>query len=191
MGLLDLIRGVSEIQQQTGAVKNTRQQIFGIRDRLRNTPQFSEIFYNIVSDPSHPPMQIVIDYTQGGFLSMDWDLRTGNYEPYTTVKYTDPNIAYAEGCAIFLLIQECYPDVYDFPNRTVTQVAEGVPLELNMKKQFVTKQLIPASTPKQFSVPAPQAAPAAQTSAPSFCSNCGAKLEAPVRFCPSCGAKIG
>ena len=149
MGLLDLIRGISNLQQQTGTVKNARQQIFQIRDRLRNTPQFSEIFYSIVNDPSHPPVKIVIDYTQGGFLSMGWDERVSNYEPYLTGKHVDPNIAYAEGCAIFLLIQDCYPNVYDFPNRTTTQISEGVPLELNMKVQFQGKELIPAVTPKK------------------------------------------
>ena len=150
MGLFDLIRGINGVQQQVGAVKNVRQQIFLTRDRLRNTPQFSEIFYSIIKEPSHPPFQIVIDYTQGNFLSMDWDVRTQNYEPYLTSKHFDPNIAYTEGCAIFLLIQDCYPNVYDFPNRTAAQVSNGVPLELNMKAPFQGKQLIPAITPEKI-----------------------------------------
>lgn len=149
MGLFNLIRGISDIQQQTGTVKNVRQQIFSTRDRLRNTPQFSEIFHSIVKTPEHPPVQIVLDYTQGSFLSMDWDARTQNYEPFLTAKYLNSNIAYVEGCAIFLLLQDCYPTVYDFPNRTATQVANGVPLELNMKPQYQGRELIPAVTPKK------------------------------------------
>lgn len=151
MGLFDLIRGIGDLQQQAGTIKNIRQQVFQLRDRLRNTPQFSDAFYSIIKDPSHPPLQIVIDYTQGSFLSMDWDYRTRNYEPYLTVKHVDQNIAYNEGCAIFLLIQECYPDVYDYPSRTTTQISNGVPIELNLKAPYQGRTLIPAVTPQRFS----------------------------------------
>lgn len=83
--------------------------------------------------------------------------------------------------------------MYDFPNRTVTQVSEGVPLELNMKNQFQCKRLIPATTPAQLTNKSDQSAPQTTCESSSaatvnrFCSNCGAKLHETARFCSSCG----
>ena len=62
MSLLRGLLGMASLQKQSSNVKNARQQIFSIRDRLRGTTQFAELFYKIVGDAERPPMQVVGDY---------------------------------------------------------------------------------------------------------------------------------
>lgn len=201
MGIFDVGRNIaglaqsaSNLKQQTSGVKNTRKEIFAIRDRLRNTPQFAQFFHNIVKCPERPPVRITADYAHGSFLTMDWDTRTNNYEPFMTVKYQDANVAYCEACAILLLVQECYPNVYDSTNQTLAQIEQGVPVEMYMKKQFVQKTLIPASVPQNYA-PQPVQTDVINNqqvnSAPKFCGNCGSPLQPNSAFCTSCGSKIG
>ena len=175
MGLLRGMRAAAELQQQGALVKNARKEIFTIRDRLRGTRQFAEIFHQVVGNPERPPMQIQCDYMNHAFFTIGWDDLGNNYEPYSTWKATDGNIAYYEAAAIFLLVQECYPNVYDFPNRTATQLQAGVSIELNMKKNFIGKKVRPAILPAKPSVSTPT--PVATTVAEKkFCSNCGKQL---------------
>lgn len=190
------------IYNDVSTVKNTRKAIFEIRDRLRGTPLFSQMFYQIVVDPYHPPCKIEATQT-GQFWSQAWTASMGNYEPYTTQKLDDHNLGYAEGCAIYLLIQECYPNVYDFPSNTTTALANGATIKLNMKKQFVGKALKPATLPAPanaapvqqpvYATPAQPAyeAPAPAQTAAKFCTNCGNKLQPGAKFCSGCGTKLG
>ena len=118
-------------------------------------------------------------------LFIGWDANANNYEPYSTLKATDGNIAYFEAAAVFLLLQECYPNVYDFPNRTVTQLDMGVPIELNMKKEFVGKKLRPAILPER-----PQNVGNTPTVNVKYCSKCGMQLSADAKFCSGCGGEL-
>ncbi len=199
MGFFNSIRNMSEMAAQQSAMSKTNKEIYNMRDNLRNTPQFSNIFYALISDINHPPRKI--EATQSGdFWSEAWQSAFNNYEPYSTHKFSDVNIGYREGCAIYLLIQECYPSVYDFPGNTLAQIQNGATIKLIMKKQFIGKPLKPAVIPPAFSAaPQENTAPevtvevpssTAETNAPSFCSGCGSKLGANVAFCPACGKKV-
>ena len=197
MGLFRAARGIAEISNQTSTVSNARKRIFAVRDALRGTPQFSEIFYKLIPDPSHPPKQIVCNYENNSFWTIGWQNQYNTYEPFTTIKHQDVNIGYIESCAVFALFQECYPNVYEFPNRTITQIEQGVPNELNMKKAFIGKALKPAITPAPVQPVCAQ--PVRQTvavpsetaqAAPAFCMNCGKKLSGAEKFCPGCGNRI-
>ncbi len=181
---------VSGIVQNSNVVKNSRKAIFEMRDRLRGTSQFSTLFYAIINDINHPPRNI--EATQlGEFWSESWDSTVNNYEPYATQKYIDSNIGYCEGCAIYLLIQECYPNVYDFPGNSVAAIEGGATIKLIMKKEFIGKTLKPAVTPQPIknepSIPNVQNT---QYQTPAFCCNCGTKLASNTAFCPCCGNKI-
>ena len=186
--LFRALSAMADMQNQNKAVKNTRGAIFEIRDRLRNSPQFSNVFYNVLINTKHPPMEIICDYANASFWSIAWDETVGSYEPYSTLKRQDINIGYQEGCAIFLLIQECYPNVYDFPNSTTTDIANQVPISLKMKKGFIGKALAPAVTPKVFEAAEPQKQ---AQSGSKFCTECGAALADGAKFCSGCGNKIG
>lgn len=188
MGLLDGIMAAASLHQQNTSIKNARSAILTTRDRLRGTRQFAELFYKIVGNPERPPIQIVGDYCNHAFYSISWDEQGNNYEPYSTLKMTDGNIAYYESAAIFLLLQECYPNVYDFPNRTVKQIEAGVPVELNMKKNFIGKKLRPAILPEKPNVSVSQ--PVATSTEKKFCTHCGKQLDVTARFCSGCGGQV-
>lgn len=218
MGLFRAIQSAQRAKEHHDnikAVKNARSDIFEYRDRLRGTPVFADYFYKIVGDDvSHPPRKIEATQT-GNFWSEQYVPAYGNYEPFTTHKFDDPNVGYLEGCAIYLLIQECYPNVYDFPNNTMAQLADGATIQLLMKKQFVGKAIAPAVVPPRATpapapvqqaapapapvqaAPAPAAAPATAPAAapvaapvPKFCSQCGAPRQPDARFCMGCGNKF-
>lgn len=188
MGLFNSFARGAAAAHNMSVVSNSRKAIFEMRDRLRNTPQFSKLFYQLIGDPSHPPRRI--EATQSGdFWSEAWIAAYANYEPYTTHKFSDSNLGYIEGCAIYLLIQECYPNVYDFPSNTLAALENGATIKLIMKKNFVGQALMPAVAP-----PAPPASPA-PTAAPAaglvrefvFCGQCGTKNNGTSRFCCGCG----
>jgi len=193
-------------------VKNLRKAIFEVRDRLKGSPQYSQIFYSIINDVNHPPRHIVANQS-GCFWTEAWQGTT--YEPFSTMKYQDPNIAYIEGCAVYLLIQESYPNVYKFPNNRMDDILNGAQIELIMEKKFIDKTLQPAVIPPAPApapvqqvpvqqvpapvqqVPAPvQQAPAPVQQAPApvaggFCPNCGTRREVGARFCANCGNPLG
>lgn len=181
MGLFDLISNSAKLHNSVSGVTNSRKAIFAVRDALRGTPQFSALFYAVVGDVQHPPR--FIEATQSGIFSSEvWNTDLGGYEPYKTVKIEDKNIGYTEGCAVFLLIQECYPNVYDFPSNTMAAIQNGAVIQLKMRQQFLGRKLIPAVTPP--------AVPASPTGA-AFCSNCGQKIASGAAFCSGCGNKLG
>lgn len=212
MALRRLISNSAAVYSDVTATKNARNAIFSVRDKLRGTTQFSEAFYKIIGDINHPPRHIEANQS-GGFWSEGWDAAAKNYEPYTTQKLQDSNIGYTEGCAIYLLIQECYPTVYDFPSNSMSAIQNGATIKLIMKKQFLGKKLKPATVPPrvgpvsepaatcpvQPEYPIPpvssvSAAPSAQmisAARPRFCSACGNRLEEDARFCTNCGKPIG
>jgi hypothetical protein len=95
---------------------------------------------------------------------------------------------------MYLLIQDCYPNVYDFPGNTLDAIANGATIKLIMKKNFIGKPIAPVSPPRNVS-PAlqpvqPQDSQAPATT-PAFCSRCGNKLSPDSVFCSGCGNKVG
>lgn len=217
MALGRLIYNSAALASNMSAVKDSRNRIFSIRDNLRGTPVFSQIFYTLIQDPYHPPRSIEGNQS-GCFWTEGWVASFNNYEPFSTQKMQDPNIAYYEGCAIYLLIQECYPNVYDFPSNSLSAVENGAHIYLKMKKQFIGKPLTPATLPAPpapqpvapaapvYAPAAPQpaaptyappaapaapAAPVAPAAAARFCSGCGTPVTPGAHFCTVCGYKLG
>ena len=194
MGLFDAMSKAAAIRNDVQTVKAGRAAIFNVRDKLRGTPQFSEIFYSIIgNDVNHPPRHVEGNQS-GGFWTEAWDPSAGNYEPFSTQKLQDDNVGYIEGCAVYLLIQECYPNVYDFPSNTTTAIQNGATIKLIMNKQFIGKALKPATVPAAPVVAAPPQAPvqapAANGATPAFCSACGSRLAPGAAFCGGCGSKV-
>ncbi len=184
--IFNLTSSINNAKSQNNTVKNSRKAIFELRDKLRNTPQFSKIFYTLIEDPAHPPRNIEASQN-GSFWSEAWDAEMQNYEPYTTEKLNDSNIGYYEGCAVYLLIQECYPNVYDFPSNSLQDLQNGATIKLVMKKEFIGKAIKPASEPKKYAASAVQQPSSAGA---AFCSGCGKPVSSDTAFCPSCGKKL-
>lgn len=173
---------------------NSPSMIYAVREKLRGTPRFSEIFYTLIGDINRPARFIEATQT-GAFRSACWDPARNTYEQMPTMKLNDPQIGYIEGCAIFLLIQECFPNVYEFPPNSVTQLQMGATIKLVMKSGFVGRMLNPALIRQpmanvQQPVPQPQQPQSQSAPGRKFCSNCGAPVSEGMRFCSSCGAKL-
>ena len=143
MSLVDLVNTAQYFSSQS----NLRKSILNVQNNLRGTSQFAALFYKLIGqDVHHPPVQI--EGTQSGvFWTAAWDPARFTYEPFTTEKMSDPNIGYIEGCALFLLIQEVYPNVYKFPGNTLEQIQNGAHIHLNMRKECIGQAVMPAYIP--------------------------------------------
>lgn len=206
MSLVDLVNTAQYFSSQN----NLRKSILNVQNNLRGTPQFAALFYKLIGqDVHHPPVQI--EGTQSGvFWTAAWDPARFTYEPFTTEKMSDPNISYIEGCALFLLIQEVYPNVYKFPGNTLEQIQNGAHIHLNMRKECIGQAVMPAYIPdpsnglpaqgqalqaRAVVDPAPAPTPAAEEPAPkrkpfNFCPYCGKKITPGARFCMNCGESL-
>ncbi len=188
MGLFDLLGATAATIKDANVVSGGRKEIFQIRDRLRGTKQFAELFHQVIGDVNHPPKYIEATQT-GEFWSEVWE--GSGYEPFSTKKYVNQNVGYMEGCALYLLIQECYPNVYDFPGNTVAQIQNGATIKLIMKKNFVGKVLKPAQMPPKPAIqPSVNNQAGQESGARRFCSYCGNQLAEGVRFCSGCGKQV-
>ncbi len=186
---MGIFSSLSALGREIGGVSNTRKAIFELRDRMRGTGAFSQVFYRLIDNVNYPPCYIEASQT-GSFWSQAWIPAEKNYEPYTTCKFEDGNIAYLECCAIYLLIQECYPNVYDFPSNTTTQIENGATTKLVMKKQYMGKALKPAVVPPEPIQPQQSAVAPSQVGTACFCSACGTKLSEGAAFCSNCGKRV-
>ena len=146
---------ISAIVGDVSQVRNLRKAIFGCRDRLRGTDVFGEVFHALIGDDyTHPPVNI--EGTQDGcFRAAQWEPARRNYEPVMREQYVNPEINYPVGCAVYLLIQEIYPNVYYFPSNTISNLEGGATIKLNMKRKFIGQALTPKNPP-QYIPQAPQ-----------------------------------
>ena len=141
------VNSAANIHNDISSVKKLRKEIFELKDRLAGTHQYATIFYSLITDINHPPCYI--EWTPGGvFWTQNWEPQVFNYEPFSTAKYQDQNIGNIEANAIFLLIMDSYPNVFDSSNYTIAQLQAGTAqFRLDMKKEFYGRQLIPAVVP--------------------------------------------
>ena len=188
----ELAAGIQEVK----TVKNMRKNIFALKDRLANSAEFSQDFYTLIQDVSRPP-KLMSCTTVGTIASEEWRPAENNYEPFSTIKIENPNYNYEVMCAFMLLIQDCYPNVYDSPNVTLAQLQNGATGDLIMKKKFLGKMLKPKSVPAAVEQQ-PQQPEQPQTQAvrrPAqeirqdvmYCPNCGNPHPVSAKYCSKCG----
>ena len=168
------------------SVKAANKEIYEQMDRLRNSYQYADIFYRLAGDVNHPPCEI--EWTKNGtFYTQGWEARTNNYEPYSTAKYQDVNTTILIANALLALIQESYPNVYDFPGMTFREIEAGTDTyKLIMNRSFLGQHLIPAFLPERNSTQPEQT----NTVNNQFCSKCGNCLAPEAIFCTECGNRI-
>ena len=138
-------------------VAKMRRTIYKYRDELKNSPEYAEAFHGVIgSDLKRPPYSIAA--TQNGrFSTRSWSREASRYEDVATVKYVG-NFDYYRACALFLLIQDCYPGVYEYPTNTVSEIRNGAGIHLIMKSGNLARDLYPkypplhpdSNTPKTF-----------------------------------------
>ena len=175
--------------QDAKTVKSMRKNIFALKDRLENSAEFSQVFYTLIQDISRPP-KLMSCTTVGTILSEEWRPAENDYAPYATIKIENPNYNYEVMCAFMLLIQDCYPNVYDFPNVTLEQLRNGATGDLIMKKKYLGKILKPKSVPAAVEQPKVQAVrqpDPGMSQDVMYCPNCGNPHPASAKFCAKCG----
>ncbi len=136
-----------DLIQENSLVHNSRQGIYKRKAEIVKTPMVREIIHAVVGDSSHPPIYIEI-YPQG-ILTRPYDVESDTYHPNGILAYT-PEIVfdYEIACALCLIIQDMYPDIYDFPNTTITglsgQLEKGTwTTKLILKQEHLYKEIAP------------------------------------------------
>lgn len=131
----DMGNAISETSRQYFRAKDLRNEIYKRRDSFRNLPiiesAISKVFEG--SDLTHLPARIKM--TGDGVFILSYDANMGKYNPLWEQRLGEgdlPSFGYMNGCAFFLLIQEKYPELYDFPNTKVNDVDEGTVEEISL-----------------------------------------------------------
>ena len=176
--------------QEVKTVKNMRKNIFALKDRLENSAEFSQVFYTLIQDVSRPP-KLLSCTTVGTIATEAWRPAENDYELFATIKLENPNYNYEVMCAFMLLIQDCYPNVYDSPNVTLAQLQNGATGDLIMKKKYLGRLLKPKTVPAAVQQPPQMQAvrPPVQGTNQDvmYCPNCGNPHPASAKFCSKCG----
>ena len=133
--------GVSRIALDVKSVKNLRKEIMDKKSEIQGSAFVNDIIANAITDPTHPPCYI--EGTCEGLYVQYFDSSANSYIPNKVLLSPTEELTYVVGCAVFLIIQEAYPNVYDFPGRTIQQIQNGATIELVMKKPYKGVMLTP------------------------------------------------
>lgn len=171
-------------------------EVQNMKEQLRYTRQYSEIFYSLISNTTFPPC--LIEFTKDGvFWTREWEENVKNYEPFSTAKMQNINVDSVVVYAVFKLIQESYPNVYNFPSNTLSSFEAGTELyRLIMIPKYFGFALRPAFVPEtveQFNSSGSTMQRA--SSYPSayskrFCAVCGYNNPSGSKFCSKCGNRL-
>lgn len=193
MSLKNLINASFELTRDISDTYTINNDVYSLRDRLRSSPQYSIIFQRLVDDINHPPCSISRD-CNSVFWTQKWEPYANNYEPFCTSKFQDSNINGRVCCAIYLLIQESYPNIYDFPKNSLNSIRDDTAdYQLIMKREYYGKSLIPAYIPVLPTIPQNYNQMYYQNTGfrnQLFCTQCGKRLTSDSIFCTGCGNKI-
>ena len=196
---LRLARSIGNAQNSIQKLQLPRQfnaEVQKMKEQLRYTRQYSEIFYSLISNITYPPC--FIECTKDGvFWTRDWEENVKNYEPFSTVKMQNSNVDSVVVYAVFKLIQESYPNVYNFPSNTLSRFEAGTELyRLIMIPNYFGFALRPAFVPKtveQFN--SSSSITQGESSYPSanskkLCTVCGYNNPNGSKFCSKCGNRL-
>ncbi|MBR1758108.1 MAG: zinc-ribbon domain-containing protein [Lachnospiraceae bacterium] len=180
------VNTAKQIKTSNAVVTNLRDAIIDQQEKLRDSDEFARFFTVLIGDDVNHPPKLIDASQQGAFETIAWDPNRRAYEYAASPRMNEPGIDYTKLCAVFLLFQDCYPNVYHFPGSTMAEIQSGAHGKLEMRDDFVGKKLIPAHVPGQ-----PASTPASsfgtQSAPVSACPQCGRKRAAGEKFCGGCG----
>lgn len=132
----ELGNAIADLAIQSADVSKMRKEVYKRRDAFRGTPIIENLFNLIFDDPDHLPGKIALN--SEGIFVVPFDPETQKYATTWVKKAGEgdlPSFDYVNGCAVFLLIQEKYPKLYDFPNTKITDFQNGTvdAIYLNLK----------------------------------------------------------
>lgn len=127
---------LADISCQSFRAKELTREIHKKRDSFRGLPVVETAITKIFDgfDAVHLPAKIKL--TVEGVFIIAFDPKLGKYNPAWEQRLTAedlPAFDYLNGCAFFLLIQEKYPGLYNFPNTKVDNVDYGVVEEIRLE----------------------------------------------------------
>lgn len=193
------MQNANNSMQRLSIPKQFNAEVQKMKIQLRNTRQYSEIFYSIITNTAYPPC--FIECTKDGvFWTRVWEDISFNYEPFSTAKIQNCNVDAIVVCAIFQLVQESYPNVYTFPTNTLSSVEAGTDVyRLIMAQNFYGVPLQPVYLPpteeqlrsnnyrlhmqaREYQSPS--------TQSKICCTKCGNINPGGSRFCSVCGNRL-
>ncbi len=132
------------------SVHNLREAIYQRKAEIAKSDLVKEIFTILFADETHPPREILVNVH--AVSARRYEADKNSYQIYSEpVVHPEHPFDYPTACALFLLIQDKYKNVYDFPSVTMTQLQPAIQsgtwqTTLQMKAPFIGKALTPAYT---------------------------------------------
>lgn len=134
-GGTDMGNAVADVSRQIFRAKDLRKEIYKKRDSLRGVPMVENAITKIFEGAEQEHLPAKIKMTTQGVFVISYDANLGKYNPVWEQRLTAddlPSYDYMNGCAIFLLIQEKYPSLYNFPNTKVNDIDNGQVEEIQL-----------------------------------------------------------
>lgn len=136
-----IVWDASSVYQVRGAIYERKLQIV-------KTPMVRDIYHAICNDVNHPPLNINI--TRYAVYGRQYDPVSKTYNPMNVEIYRpEYEMDYVFACAVCLIIQDIYPNVYDLPNTTMNQLVYELnsgtwSVTLTKKKGYTEAVITPA-----------------------------------------------
>ena len=136
------------------AVNDIRSAVYQKKKEIVTSSVTQDILNAIFTDPGHPPKEIL--FCASGVIVSSIEANMRSYHPTGVMVYaSEVPMSYEMGAALCLIIQDMYPQTYDFPNIGVdeltTRLNDGTWYTvLNLKQPLLFKTLCPQFTPKEL-----------------------------------------
>lgn len=136
------------------AVNNIRSAIYQKKKEIVASSVTQDILNAIFTDPGHPPKEIL--FCASGVVVSPIEANMRSYHPTGVLAYvSEVPMSYEMGAALCLMIQDMYPQSYDFPNigidELTTRLNDGTWYTvLNLKQPLLFQAVRPQFTPKEL-----------------------------------------
>lgn len=144
-----IVDNMNYVVNDVSLVHSLRKQIFERKIEIFKSPYVRDIINSIFQTPSMPPISISVCHN--GIITKDFDTESKTYHPIgQTVFCPDGSLFdYEFCCALCLIIQDIYPNVYKMSTASTQEIAEALQLgqwniSLTLEKNLFYQPVYPA-----------------------------------------------
>lgn len=145
-----VISNSAYVINDVSSVHNMREDIYQWKAEIVKSDVVKDIFKILFTDPTHPPREVVI--SANSVNARLYESIKNTYQIYSMPVYQPEHpFDYPTACALCLLIQDMYKDVYNFPSVTMPQLQASLSAgtwqtTLQMNTPHIGKSLTSAYT---------------------------------------------
>lgn len=148
MSIRNSVGTINNTINEVSLVNNLREQIYARKIEIIKTPYVKEIINSIFTNPNMPPK--LIQVCNNGIIVRNFDSTTHTYHPIGETVFcpTDASFDYEFCCALNLIIQDIYPNIYKMSTATTQEIVEALQqgywnISLTMQDKYFYNSVTP------------------------------------------------